>query len=91
MIHCFDSLKVIEGSFIELLWSSISAGNHCVEYVSILHPIVAILPAYFRFAQCIRRYRDTKEASPHLVNAAKYATSFFVVIFAHKFHTTTGK
>lgn len=67
------------------------AGKFCVQYVSILHPIVAILPAYFRFAQCIRRYRDTKEAFPHLVNAAKYATSFFVVIFAHKFHTTSGK
>ncbi|XP_043647917.1 xenotropic and polytropic retrovirus receptor 1 isoform X3 [Drosophila teissieri] len=67
------------------------AASHCVEYVSLLHPIVAILPAYFRFAQCIRRYRDTKESSPHLVNAAKYATSFFVVIFAHKYHTTTGK
>ncbi|XP_043647916.1 xenotropic and polytropic retrovirus receptor 1 isoform X2 [Drosophila teissieri] len=65
------------------------AASHCVEYVSLLHPIVAILPAYFRFAQCIRRYRDTKESSPHLVNAAKYATSFFVVIFAHKYHTTT--
>ncbi|KAH8270543.1 hypothetical protein KR018_011289 [Drosophila ironensis] len=65
------------------------AANHCVEYVSLLHPIVAILPAYFRFAQCIRRYRDTKESFPHLVNAAKYATSFFVVIFAHKYHTTT--
>jgi len=62
-----------------------------VEYVSLLHPIVAIMPAYFRFAQCIRRYRDTKESFPHLVNAAKYATSFFVVIFAHKYHTTTGK
>ncbi|KAH8349461.1 hypothetical protein KR067_007875 [Drosophila pandora] len=39
--------------------------------------------------ECIRRYRDTKESFPHLVNAAKYATSFFVVIFAHKYHTTT--
>ncbi|XP_017862847.1 PREDICTED: xenotropic and polytropic retrovirus receptor 1 [Drosophila arizonae] len=65
------------------------AGNHCVQHVSILHPIVSILPAYFRFAQCIRRYRDTKEFFPHLVNAAKYATSFFTVIFAHKYHTTT--
>eukprot|EP00099_Drosophila_melanogaster_P020928 NP_648000.1 uncharacterized protein Dmel_CG10483 [Drosophila melanogaster] len=65
------------------------AASHCVEYVSLLHPIVAIMPAYFRFAQCIRRYRDTKESFPHLVNAAKYATSFFVVIFAHKYHTTT--
>lgn len=33
--------------------------------------IVAMLPAYFRFAQCLRRYRDTKEAFPHLANAGK--------------------
>lgn len=44
--------------------------------------IVAMLPAWWRFAQCCRRYRDTKEAFPHLVNAVKYASSFFVVIFS---------
>jgi hypothetical protein len=31
--------------------------------------IVAMLPAFFRFAQCLRRYRDSKEAFPHLANA----------------------
>lgn len=36
----------------------------------------------FRFAQCLRRYRDTKEAFPHLVNAGKYSTTFFVVLFS---------
>lgn len=44
--------------------------------------MVAMLPAWFRFAQCIRRYRDTREAFPHLANALKYSTSFFVVIFS---------
>lgn len=44
--------------------------------------MVAMLPAWFRLAQCFRRYRDTKEAFPHLANALKYATSFFVVIFS---------
>lgn len=44
--------------------------------------MVAMLPAWFRFAQCIRRYRDTREAFPHLANAMKYSTSFFVVIFS---------
>ena len=36
----------------------------------------------FRFAQCLRRYRDTKEAFPHLANAGKYSTTFFVVLFS---------
>lgn len=66
-------------------------GRYCIEDISIVRPIVAILPAYFRFAQCIRRFRDTKESFPHLVNAAKYATSFFVVIFSYKYQTTNGK
>lgn len=43
---------------------------------------VSILPAWFRFAQCLRRYRDTREAFPHLVNAGKYSTTFFVAIFS---------
>lgn len=43
---------------------------------------MAALPAWFRFAQCCRRYRDTREANPHLANAVKYSTSFFVVGFA---------
>lgn len=47
-----------------------------------IRPIVAMLPAWWRFAQCCRRYRDTREAFPHLVNAVKYASSFFVVIFS---------
>ncbi|XP_039965906.1 xenotropic and polytropic retrovirus receptor 1 [Bactrocera neohumeralis] len=64
-------------------------GSTCVRDISMVRPIVAILPAYWRFGQCIRRYRDTREAFPHLVNAAKYATSFFVVIFSYKFQITS--
>lgn len=67
----------------------------------IVRPIVKCLPAWFRFAQCLRRYRDSRnnsyllpinllhflyyftgDAFPHLVNAGKYSTTFFVVIFA---------
>ena len=44
--------------------------------------IVAVLPAWWRFAQCLRRYYDTKEANPHLINAGKYSTSFFVAVFS---------
>ena len=38
------------------------------------------LPSWFRFVQCLRRYRDTKEKFPHLLNAGKYASGFFVII-----------
>ena len=44
--------------------------------------IIGILPAWFRFAQCLRRYRDTREVFPHLVNAGKYSTGFFVAVFS---------
>ncbi len=46
-----------------------------------LRPFVAVLPAWFRFAQCLRRYYDTRQAFPHLVNAGKYSTTFFVIFF----------
>ena len=47
-----------------------------------LRPLVAILPAWWRFAQCLRRYYNSRQAFPHLVNAGKYSTSFVVVIFS---------
>lgn len=57
-------------------------GTKCVERVWLLRPFVACLPAWFRFMQCLRRYRDSREAFPHLANAAKYATTFFVITFS---------
>jgi hypothetical protein len=55
--------------------------DECTEKDWIIRPIVNCLPAWFRFAQCLRRYRDTKEAFPHLVNAGKYSSTFLVVLF----------
>ncbi|XP_065075374.1 solute carrier family 53 member 1 [Ochlerotatus camptorhynchus] len=70
----------------------LDAGNtsQCMEQNYIMRPIVNCLPAWFRFAQCLRRYRDSKEAFPHLVNAGKYSTTFLVVIFAtlRSFHAS---
>ena len=51
---------------------------------------MAVLPAWWRFAQCMRRYYDTKEANPHLINAGKYSTSFFVVVFSAVASTVIG-
>jgi len=50
-----------------------------VEEYFISKMIVNCIPAWIRFAQCIRRYRDTGETFPHLANAGKYSTTFFVV------------
>lgn len=47
-----------------------------------IRAIVSLLPYWFRFAQCLRRYYDSRQAFPHLANAGKYATMFFVVLFA---------
>jgi hypothetical protein len=56
-----------------------------------VRPLVAMLPAWFRFAQCLRRYRDTREKFPHLANTAKYASSFFVIIFSTVTYVTSSE
>ncbi|XP_076264650.1 solute carrier family 53 member 1-like isoform X2 [Rhynchophorus ferrugineus] len=63
-------------------WSEGNDANYCVDKHSTIRAVMACLPPWFRFAQCLRRYRDTKEAFPHVANAVKYATSFFVIIFS---------
>uniref|UniRef100_A0A1B6D1A0 SPX domain-containing protein n=2 Tax=Clastoptera arizonana TaxID=38151 RepID=A0A1B6D1A0_9HEMI len=62
-------------------WMTSGDGITCDKEFS-FRPLVACLPAWFRFAQCLRRYRDTKEGFPHLANAVKYSTTFFVVLFS---------
>lgn len=51
-----------------------------------IRTIVSILPAWWRFAQCLRRFRDTKLVFPHVVNAGKYSTSFLVALFSTLYH-----
>ena len=43
--------------------------------------VFSALPAWFRFAQCFRRYKDQKD-TVHLVNAGKYSSTLIVVIFS---------
>jgi xenotropic and polytropic retrovirus receptor 1 len=61
-------------------WSNVEGASSCDDFI--IRPLVQCLPAWFRFAQCLRRYRDSREAFPHLVNAGKYSTTFIVVFFA---------
>lgn len=41
--------------------------------------VVNCIPAWVRFAQCLRRYHDSKETL-HLINAGKYASSMIGII-----------
>lgn len=43
--------------------------------------VVCLLPLWFRFCQCLRRYMDTGSRWPHLANAFKYALSQTVTLF----------
>ncbi|VDP74710.1 unnamed protein product [Echinostoma caproni] len=54
----------------------------CTGVLFGLEPILRTLPAWFRFAQCLRRYRDmeVKKTNPHILNAGKYSTTFFVTV-----------
>jgi len=72
----------ISGETLDANWDNADSLGYCSSSTWWLVPLVACLPAWFRFAQCIRRYRDHKEAFPHLVNAGKYSTTFFVVAFS---------
>uniref|UniRef100_I3JYA1 Xenotropic and polytropic retrovirus receptor 1b n=1 Tax=Oreochromis niloticus TaxID=8128 RepID=I3JYA1_ORENI len=59
----------------------------CNSYSYGVRAVIKCLPAWFRFVQCLRRYRDTKRAFPHLVNAGKYSTTFFAVTFSALYST----
>jgi len=54
----------------------------CTDPKNVIRPIIALLPAWWRFVQCIRRFYTTRKAFPHLVNAGKYATGMFVTLFS---------
>lgn len=72
-------------------WNVANDTSICVSPSNIMRPIMACLPAWFRFAQCLRRYRDSKEAFPHLVNAGKYSTTFFVILFSTLYSVSSSE
>ncbi|KAF9823664.1 hypothetical protein SFRURICE_019171 [Spodoptera frugiperda] len=63
-------------------WFNVNASFERTQWFIITRALVNVVPAWTRFFQCLRRYRDSREAFPHLVNAGKYSTTFFVVLFA---------
>ncbi|KAF7695574.1 xenotropic and polytropic retrovirus receptor 1a isoform X1 [Silurus meridionalis] len=83
---CFYSVE-LQWAHVDGLLPDYSDDKKCNNYSYGLRAIIQCLPAWFRFVQCLRRYRDTKRAFPHLVNAGKYSTTFFVVAFAALYST----
>ncbi|XP_067635196.1 solute carrier family 53 member 1-like [Eurosta solidaginis] len=62
-------------------WYHAKEGNTC-DRNQRYFAIMRVLPAWFRFAQCLRRYQDDRtNAKKYLINAGKYSTTFFVVFF----------
>ncbi|KAF9107576.1 hypothetical protein BGX29_005935 [Mortierella sp. GBA35] len=54
-------------------WTDLS--SQCSTSQMWITPFLTALPAWFRLLQCLRRYKDTLEWFPHLVNAGKYSAS----------------
>ena len=54
-------------------------GEVCNSNNYVVRPVIACLPAFWRFMQCLRCYYDTRHYS-YLINAGKYSTTFPVVI-----------
>ncbi|XP_003974240.1 xenotropic and polytropic retrovirus receptor 1a [Takifugu rubripes] len=87
-LACFYIFELQWSNSKGLLPKTKDPGGHvCHSYSYGLRAVIQCLPAWFRFIQCLRRYRDTKRAFPHLVNAGKYSTTFFVVTFAALYAT----
>ena len=66
-----------------LLVLSLLLPSHAAALSSVaasLLPFVCCAPLWFRFMQCLRKYYDTRQRWPHLLNALKYAVAHSVVI-----------
>lgn len=59
----------------------INTGRDMCTSAAGVRALVSIVPATVRFMQCLRRFRDTGHAHPHLINAGKYSTTYLVIIF----------
>ncbi|XP_036610174.1 xenotropic and polytropic retrovirus receptor 1 [Trichosurus vulpecula] len=88
---CFYSFELKWDESKGLLPDKMGGSDICHSYSYGVRAIVQCIPAYLRFVQCLRRYRDTRRAFPHLANAGKYSTTFFVVTFAALYRTHTAR
>ncbi|KAH8415428.1 hypothetical protein KR222_011598 [Zaprionus bogoriensis] len=81
LVTCMSDYYYI-GRFYVTCWLRYTNVNVCFAE-DVFVPISRCLPAWFRFAQCLRRFRDSGSKSvTYLMNAGKYSTTFFVVFFS---------
>lgn len=52
----------------------------CANYMALGIPILNIWPNLMRFLQSIRRFRDSKQWNPHVINAGKYLCAMVVTL-----------
>uniref|UniRef100_A0A8C4XDH7 EXS domain-containing protein n=1 Tax=Erpetoichthys calabaricus TaxID=27687 RepID=A0A8C4XDH7_ERPCA len=83
---------------IEVNWHSLQTLNappteqlDCSGYSRGMTCLIQCFPPWIRFAQCLRRYRDTGSVMPHLFNAGKYSTVFIMVTFAAIYNNARGE
>lgn len=55
--------------------------QHRFWYKKVAVPLICLAPLWIRFFQCIRRFSETRQADPNLLNALKYALSQTVTLF----------
>nr|VZI37394.1 unnamed protein product [Spirometra erinaceieuropaei] len=85
--HCIGSRCLLAAGMTNgrvMVYSFFPPKTTCDGVLFGICPLLRTLPAWFRFAQCLRRYQDLvlKEPMPHLYNAAKYATTFLTAVFS---------
>ncbi|KAG5460673.1 MAG: EXS family-domain-containing protein, partial [Olpidium bornovanus] len=80
LVYFFVSLQTFSCTYSHN-WAT-DVERPCTVQFSWVTPFVSMLPGVWRTLQCLRRYRDTRQAFPHLVNAGKYTTSITVVLFS---------
>ena len=75
---------VARGSDVDQL-DAVHAWTSSAPFQMVLAPAVCVLPVWFRFAQCLRKYRDVGDSAArwvHFWNAGKYALSLVVTLWS---------
>lgn len=70
-----------------------SQGWHqAVAYKNVIVPIVVLMPHWFRFIQCLFRFRQTGKRFPNLYNGGKHGLMMTVTVFGamHPLYTTVS-
>jgi len=79
----YSIIWILSGAFVHT--DSDMDGNDKLPMGAVtIEIIINIIVAYvlgIRMAQCLRNYRDTGHANPHVFNAGKYASAMAVVVY----------